>query len=64
MLLKLAKPGALAGQVIKHSTQVLENMLDTHGPMVYKIGFSFDPHNRFSTKASAMLMNANNGSEW
>ena len=51
MLLKLARPGALAGQVIRHSTQVLENMLETHGPMVYKIGFSYDPHNRFFNKS-------------
>ena len=64
MLLKLARPGALAGQVIRHSTQVLENMLETHGPMVYKIGFSYDPHNRFSTRVLVIFMNVNSGSEW
>ncbi|CAE7723928.1 nipblb [Symbiodinium sp. CCMP2456] len=51
MSLKLPRPGALAGQVIKHGIRVLEDTLASYGPMVYKIGYSYDPHNRFFNRS-------------
>ena len=56
LLLKLPRPGALAGQVIRHATQVLESTLTSNAPMVYKIGFSYDPHNRFYNKSFGYVL--------
>ena len=56
LVLKLAKPGALAGQIIRHATQVLESTLEKHAPMVYKIGFSCDPYNRFYNRSFGYIL--------
>ena len=48
---KLPKVNALAGQVIRHGIQVIEETLRLHGPMVYKIGFSYHPYNRWHNKS-------------
>ena len=50
-IIKLPKADALAGQVIRHGVNVIEETLRLHGPMVYKIGFSYNPYNRWHNKS-------------
>ena len=43
MSLRLPKPGSTAGTVLKHCSQVFENLLEKNKPMTYKFGISHDP---------------------
>ena len=44
---KLPCKGALAGTILKHACSVVEAILRTHGPAVFKIGFTSCPTSRF-----------------
>ena len=50
-IIKLPKANALAGQVTRHGINIIEETLRLHGPMVYKIGFSYNPYNRWHNKS-------------
>ena len=41
--LRLPKPNATAGTVLKHSCQVFEQLLQKHKPMTFKFGITHDP---------------------
>lgn len=41
------KPGMLAGQVLKHCFQVVDRILESESPCVYKTGYTHCPAFRF-----------------
>lgn len=45
------KPGALAGQVLRHSLRVIEALFQKHDPCICKIGVTHSPHFRWTNRA-------------
>ena len=48
--LKLAPKGSLAGAQLKHVYNFVENLVKRESPLVFKIGYTHDPHTRFRNK--------------
>lgn len=48
--LQLPKRGCLAGGVIKHAMDVIDETMRLHSPMVYKFGYTHCPKYRFHNK--------------
>ena len=44
------RQGMLAGQVLKHCYQVIDNLLESQKPCVFKAGYTHCPHFRFYNK--------------
>lgn len=45
--LQLPRDGAVAGVVLKHAHRVMQRLMDSHAPMVFKIGVTHNYHWRW-----------------
>jgi hypothetical protein len=50
LTLNLAPKGSLAGAQLKHMYNFVENLVKRESPLVFKIGYTHDPHTRFRNK--------------
>ena len=44
------KPSMLPGQILKHCYEVVDNVLDSQSPCIYKVGLTHDPRFRYHSQ--------------
>ena len=61
----LPKSNAVAGAVLAHAIKIVEKQFSQHDPMIFKLGFTHNPHWRWcNPRFMGMVMMLRNGLPW